>query len=389
MRYELSRSMDSMWVPAWMLCIALAVPIAGNAQPVIFKDSVAAAVVEAINCNDLPLADRLLAAELSNDSTSLQWLFLRGMRNYWLLFGVGTINATALAALKTDMERVIELGERRLELNEKDLHALFYTGGAYGYLGLAKAADGSLFGAVGTAKRGFNMQEELIKLCPDCYDAYLGPGMMNLLTSQIPWVLKPIMWVFGLSGTEEKAHEYLSLAYEKGRLVRLEAGTYLAQLYDRKKEFGKSYEIYSSLTRRYPMRMALRAESMTPLWTDRRYNDVMAQSLDALEVFKTGQYHFSSADSSWLPIILLSYSRASKIQGDTVSAARTLEDFVHDKRFGPVNKWRIHSSLAETYVQRRDTLKATEHYAAVLASDAPDDTKKRVRESLDKLDSTN
>ncbi len=136
-----------------------------------FDDSTTVAVVEAINRHDLPLADQLIHTELSRNPLSLKWLFLRSMRYYTDIFAHGIKNTEALAKMKQDAERVIEIGEQRLDNDPRDLTALFYAGGAYGYLGLASAADGSVFSSVGKAKKGFNYHEDLIELCPQCYDA--------------------------------------------------------------------------------------------------------------------------------------------------------------------------------------------------------------------------
>ena len=307
------------------------------------------------------------------------------MRNYAELFELPGFNQRALSNMKRDLERVSELGEQRLEENPNDPYTLFYTGGAYGYLGIAKTAEGSLFGGVGTAKKGFNMHEDLIEVCPQCYDAYLGPGMMNLMTSDVPWILKPILWIFGLSGSEEKAYDYLTTAFQHGKLVRLEAGTYLAQLYQRRKDYTTSFEIYSQLTQEYPMRVGLRAESMSPLWADKRYGDIISLARNTMQMFESGQYSLSKADSAWLPSIVLSYSRACRIKGDTSSAIHVLEDFVHNDNYSAIRKWRIYYSLAGSYLLQHDTLNAIENYNAVLKSDAPEDSKKGAQDAIERL----
>lgn len=383
--------MNRLLVVLSILCASsssLVLSQSNNIQVLGLDDSLAVSAIEAINRNELGVADQIINTQLGKDSTSLQWLFLRGMRHYADLFAFTSISKDALARMKADMERVSQSGEQRLEKDENDLYALFYTGGAYGYLGIAKAADGSLFGGVGTAKKGFNMHEDLIELYPECYDAYLGPGMMNLMTSDAPWILKPILWIFGLSGSEDKAYEYLSAAYQKGKLVKLEAGTYLAQLFERRKEFKKSFDTYYALIQKYPMRMGLRAESTSPLWADKRYDDVIALSKDAMDVFESGRFSFTPADSGWMESLFINCSRAYKLKGDTTSAVSVLEDFTHKKSYQPIDKWRAYSSLADFYLTHKDTAKAIYNYQALLAGDAPDDTKKRVQETLGKISPT-
>ena len=74
-----------------ILAIPFVISIAhSQSQPgktsVDLDDSLAVSVIEAINRNEFSLADRIIQEQLSEDSTSLEWLFLRGMRNYAELF---------------------------------------------------------------------------------------------------------------------------------------------------------------------------------------------------------------------------------------------------------------------------------------------------------------
>ena len=351
-----------------------------------FDDSASVVVVEAINRHELSLADQIIDAELEKDPASLRWLFLRSIRYYTDIFGPGVRNTEALAKMRDNAEKVIEIGEERLEKNPMDLDALFYAGGAYGYLGIAMAADGSMFSGVGKAKKGFNYHEDLIELCPACYDAYLSPGMMNLMTSAAPWFLQPILWVFGLSGTEAKAYEYLSMAFEKGKLVRLEAGTYLAQLYERRKEFRKSYEIYSELLHKYPMRVGLCAESLSPLWRENRYDDILAATGSTMKMFQSGQYSLTRGDSAWMSSIVTLNARAYRDKGDTISAVKVLENFLHAKEYQSIDKWGAHSTLAELYMGQRDTTRAITHYKEILASNVSEKTKKSIQERVEELE---
>jgi len=48
------------------------------------------------------------------------------------------------------------------------------------------------------------MHKKLISLFPDYYDAYLSLGIFNYFASDVPWYLKPILFIFGMSGDKEK-----------------------------------------------------------------------------------------------------------------------------------------------------------------------------------------
>jgi tetratricopeptide (TPR) repeat protein len=226
------------------------------------QDTLEVFVAEALNRGDLALVDRVIALRLKLDSNAIQWHFFQGIRSYVeISYEPDRQNEENLHRVQLAMEKAIEIGERRLEANPTDSMALFYTGGACGYLGIAQIQGGGGFIKAGsTAKRGFNYHEQLMRLCPSFHDAYLGPGMKNLMVSALPWIFKPILYVLGLSGSEEKAEQYLTIAYEKGRRVHLEAGGYLAQLYERRENWDKSQEIYADLYRRYPYRVGMCAQ---------------------------------------------------------------------------------------------------------------------------------
>jgi tetratricopeptide (TPR) repeat protein len=350
-----------------------------------FGDSIAVSVIEAINRNEIELAERTIDAQLRNDPNSLEWNFLRGMRYYAELSARGSRKKETLAQMKTSLQKVIKIGEERLHRNPDDLTALFYAGGASGYLGLARAVEGSLFSGVRSATKGFNMHEDLIKRCPQCYDAYLGPGVMNLMTSNAPRVLKPILWLFGLSGSAEKAYDYLSIAYEKGTLVRLEAGTYLAQLFEGRKEYRKSSELYAELIRQYPMRIGLRAESATPLWIEKRYDDIIALADSTMGIFESGKYLFTRGDSVSMVSILTGCASAYGRKGDTTSAINFLEGALRKKDYETTDGWEIHYSLARLYFDQSDTTKAIAHYKEVVSADIPEKMKKHVQECINIL----
>ena len=346
-------------------------------------DSLLCHVVEAINRNQFATADQIINAQLQQDGDSLKWCFLRGMRHYGDLFAAAhPIDKTALEALAFNLSRVAAIADERLSINPNDSLGLFYGGGAYGYLGIAYASDGSMFKAVSTAKKGAKYHERLISLHADCYDAYLGPGLMNLMTSAAPWILKPILFLLGLSGTEDKADEYLSLAYAKGTRVRYEAGQYLAQLRLRQKDYPKAFELYSNLTTEYPMRVGLRAEYLSSLFSDKRHDDIIKITSETMDSFEASRYSFSRNDSAWIPYIFWDCAQAFQLTGNPRAAIQTWKRFLGGKPYDSQSKWRAYDSLIDLYLSIKDTALAIESFEALNASDAPPKVKDRARERI-------
>lgn len=368
-----------------VIVIFVSQSLSQNSTPISasFADSITVSVVEAINRRELKLAEDLVNTQLSRHPNSLKWYFYRGICSYADLITNFSVNQEALKSMKADMERVQQLGEEVLQTRPEDHEALFYVGGAYGYLGLAEFADGSVFSAVGTAKKGFNLQEKLITVCPNCHDAYLGPGMMNLMASAVPWFLRKVLWLFGLSGTEEKAYEYLTTAYEKGTLVRFEAGSYLAKVYERRKQFQEASVIYKQLVNNYPRNVYLRVDYFSPLWHLKRYDEIIQSANEVISIFATSSIPFGRSDSAWIPTIASNLGLAHKLKGDTVRAIQVLEDFVARPEFRSIDKWRVHFDLGEFYAAQQDVPKARMHYTEVVSGNAPSGTKKRARSYIE------
>lgn len=94
---------------------------------------------EALNRSDLALADLVIDSQLKKDSSAIQWHFFRGVRSYIeISYEKDRQNEENFRRVQAEMEKVVEIGERRLETNPSDSIALFYIGGACGYLGIAQ-----------------------------------------------------------------------------------------------------------------------------------------------------------------------------------------------------------------------------------------------------------
>jgi len=369
-------------ISIWVALVPTSTALLSAQSVVDSEDTLAVGVVEMINRHEFQAAERNIYSQLHRDSTSLKWLFLMGMRYYSDISLLPGQANDALSHMKFWMEKVTNLGDARIEQDEADLEALFYTGGAYGYLGIAYASDGSLLKGVSTSAKGFGMHEDLTELCPECYDAYLGPGLENFVASAVPWILKPILLVLGLTGTEEKAHAYLLTAYERGILVRLEAGIYLAQLYLRQKEYEKAIRLYSILVSEYPMRVGLCVEAMQPFYPTERFAEMIALAQNTMRMFESGRFSLSAGDSAWMPAIIDHCANGFEAVGDTAGAIGILEQALQKRQYASLDKERIYRSLGDLYLQQGDTLRSLACYEKVLTSNAPEKTKNRTRDKI-------
>lgn len=189
----------------------------------------------------------LVQKYLSEDSTNFFWKYLHGMvtfRNslYQELQGkMGEKNSEGLfqklfdTALD-DFKIVANNGDRIIAKNPDDTLALFYTGAAYGYIGFCYGLQGETFKAAREGKKGLDYHDRLIELCPKWGDVYLSQAIFNFYASDVPWYMKPVLWILGRSGSEEKAIKFFNLVIQKGSIARYEAYEMLTKLYIRKGE---------------------------------------------------------------------------------------------------------------------------------------------------------
>jgi tetratricopeptide (TPR) repeat protein len=153
------------------------------------------------------------------------------------------------------MDDVIDLCDSLLEVNENDVRALFFKGGALGFQGRLRANRSSWIKAANDGRRALPIVQKAYKIAPDNYDILLGIGIYNYYASTIPEkypIVKPVM-VFFPTGDKKKGIEQLTIASEKAKYASLEAKYFLLQLsYNYEHQYEKAFELSSSLLQQFP-----------------------------------------------------------------------------------------------------------------------------------------
>lgn len=130
---------------------------------------------------------------------------------------------------------------------------LFYAGAIYGYLGMYYAGiREENLKAIKVGGDGLNYYKKILQIDTTCYDAYYSFGVYHFYASDAPWYIKPLLWVFGVSGSEEKADTYLTLAAKKSTLAKYEAMEMLAELYVRRRLIDSAVIVYRKLIQKFP-----------------------------------------------------------------------------------------------------------------------------------------
>jgi tetratricopeptide (TPR) repeat protein len=154
-----------------------------------------------------------------------------------------------------ELDNVIEMSEKRLDANPRDVTALFFKGGAIGFRGRLRANRGKWVPATNDGLIALPLVRKAYELDPKNYDVLLGMGIYNYYAEVIPSrypVAKPLM-IFFPSGNKAKGMEQLKLAAEHAKYAGVEASYFLMQnYYVFEKDYPKALDLAKKLHQRFP-----------------------------------------------------------------------------------------------------------------------------------------
>jgi len=154
------------------------------------------------------------------------------------------------------LEDVIDLCDKRLDRDPRDVSALFFKGGAMGFRGRLLANRGSWLSAANDGISALPIVRKAYELDPGNKDILLGIGIYNYYAEVIPDrypLVKPLLFFFP-GGDREEGLRQLRDASENGVYARVEATYFLLQNnYLFEKDFRTALALAASLYERYPM----------------------------------------------------------------------------------------------------------------------------------------
>lgn len=320
------------------------------------------------------LADSMIA----RDSTSSVWKFIRGVI-IWREIYLGGRNEALEAEFRQRMNGLITEGRREVERDPNNTTALFVTGAALGYLGLYHWATGEILRAASEGKEGLSYHERLLALNAQCYDAYLSLGLFNAYASNVPWYVKPLLWILGRSGNEERGIEYLTLTATKGSMARIEAREALSELQIRRHEFDLASASYLDLLKQFPHSTYYALSAVQALFAGKEYSKAAALSASILASTDTSRQTEKDVERMALLIVLesQSYENLGKI-GEAIEALVPLQRPRYVRKF---DSFRL-LSLGRLYWKNGFADKSRDCYERVIAINRHSNHVQEAREQL-------
>ena len=149
--------------------------------------------------------------------------------------------------------KAIDLSEQELNKQPDDTDALFARGWARSlravYIGLV---DRSFVSALHIAIQARSDNEKVLRLDPKYIDAKLVVGVHQYVTGSLPFGIKMIVGVAGITGSKSKGIDDLREAGAHGVITSVEARTALGLFLRREAKYDEAISVTRTLTDEYP-----------------------------------------------------------------------------------------------------------------------------------------
>ena len=114
--------------------------------------------------------------------------------------------------------------------------------------------------AVSRAKRASQLAEELLRVAPDCYDAYLAIGVENYLLGLKPAPVRWFLRLYGAKTNKDEGIRNLELTAERGHYLLPYARLMLAVAALRDNDRNRARELLGNLAQEFPNNTLYRQE---------------------------------------------------------------------------------------------------------------------------------
>jgi tetratricopeptide (TPR) repeat protein len=180
--------------------------------------------------------------------------FLQALVPWWTI-QLEPSDTSEDAEFFASMEKVLDLCEKRLDANPRDVDAMFFKAGAHAFRGRLLSDRKSYLRAARDGQQALKYLQKVVALAPQNDDLYFGLGTFHYMADVVPKKYR-ILRVFARlfpKGDREKGLQELDRAMARGRFVPTEVAWTLVQLnYIFEQNFPKTLVYAQWLRQRYP-----------------------------------------------------------------------------------------------------------------------------------------
>jgi tetratricopeptide (TPR) repeat protein len=205
------------------------------------------------------------------------------------------------AQVNSLFSKAVELSDRQLSQRPEDVDALFARGWARSlhavYIGLIER---SFVSALHVALQARSDNEKVLRLDPRYTDAKLVLGVHQYVTGSLPFGLKILAGVAGITGSKSKGIEDLREAGAHGVIATVEARTALGLFLRREARYEEAVAVTRSLTEEYPRDFLFRLELANLTKDSGQGNQAIAEYRRVLEqARKPGYFPSAHLELAW------------------------------------------------------------------------------------------
>jgi len=234
--------------------------------------------------------DKALALEPNDSAThraraTATWLhiiFRRGSITVDQYLGSGSTSDLKLEkppvadaeTFRRHMTRALELAERRLTANPKDVNALYDVGAAVGLqASYAATVEGRVGGAFRAARRAYDSHERVLELDPSRKDAGLVVGTYRYIVATLSLPVRWAAYLAGFGGDKSKGLHMIEEAARYPGDTQIDARFALMLLYNREARYDDALGVIRDLMSRLPRNRVLRLEAGATALRARQYSE--------------------------------------------------------------------------------------------------------------------
>lgn len=161
--------------------------------------------------------------------------------------------------------------------NRNDPYAKYYLGSIYSILAAYEASTARKFwSALRNGSKGIDAHQQVLKLKPDYYDAYLSVGLYDYVIGNLPFPVKALIAMGGVRGNKERGIKELNSIIEHNSDNADDARVMLIGIYQNEGKPEAALAILKDFTSRYPNNFLFRLELASVLSQLNRKDEAIA-----------------------------------------------------------------------------------------------------------------